>query len=98
MTSPKPTPRPARTPPAPRRLVEMQFKKNVGEQVKNEVLMASLEQLGEDHDIAPLSQPNLQLDAIDIPKEGPLVYEFEVEVRPEFTLPDYRGLKIQRYV
>jgi trigger factor len=83
---------------APRKIVETQFKKNVGEQVKNEVLMASLEQLGDDHDVAPLSQPNIQIDAIQIPDKGPLVYEFEVEVRPEFDLPDYRGLKLKRHV
>jgi trigger factor len=83
---------------APRRIVEQQFKKDVGSQVKNEVLMASLEQLGDDFDLAPLSPPNLELDKIVIPKDGPLVYEFEVEVRPEFALPDYRGLKLKRYV
>src|SRR5262245_912233 len=83
---------------APRRLVVKQFEKNVSEQVKNEVLMASLEQLGDDHDVAPLSQPNIQIDKIEIPKEGPLVYEFDVEVRPEFDLPEYRGLKLKRSV
>jgi trigger factor len=83
---------------APRRIVEKQYQRQVGDQVKNEVLMASLEQLGEDHKIAPLSEPNLNLDKIVIPKEGPLVYEFEVEVRPEFDLPNYRGLKLKRPV
>jgi len=81
---------------APRRIVEKQFQKQVGDQVKNEVLMASLQQLGEDHHIAPLSEPNLNLDSIEIPREGPLVYEFEVEVRPEFDLPNYRGMKLKR--
>ena len=27
--------------------------------------------------------------------QGPLVYEFEVEVRPQFDLPNYKGLKLQ---
>src|SRR5438128_372601 len=31
-------------------------------------------------------------------KEGPLVYEFDVEVRPEFDLPNYKGLKLKRPV
>jgi trigger factor len=83
---------------APRRIIEKQFQREVGDQVKNEILMASLEQLGEDNDIAPLSQPNLQLDKIVIPREGPLVYEFDVEVRPEFDLPAYKGLKLERPV
>ena len=33
-----------------------------------------------------------------IPEDGPFVYEFEVEVRPEFDLPDYKGLKLRRPV
>ncbi len=83
---------------APRRLIEKRFHKEVGDQVKNEVLMASLEQLGDDHDIAPLSQPEIDPEEIEIPKEGPMVYEFDVEVRPEFDLPPYRGMKLKRPV
>src|SRR4051794_7504059 len=68
---------------APRRLIEKRFFKDVSQQVKSEVLLASLEQLGDDHDIAPLSPPQIDPEKIELPKAGPLVYEFEVEVRPE---------------
>jgi trigger factor len=87
--------RPGKT---PRRLIEKRFSKDVGDQVKSEVLLASLEQLGKDHDIAPLAPPNLDLDKIQIPQAGPMVYEFEVEVRPQFDLPPYKGLKLKRPV
>jgi trigger factor len=83
---------------APRKLVERRFQKDVGDQVKTEVLLASLEQLAEDHDIAPLSAPNIDPSNIQMPEDGPLVYEFEVEVRPQFDLPNYKGLKIRRPV
>jgi len=82
---------------APRKIVERRFQKEVGDQVKNEVLLASLEQLAEDHDIAPLSPPNLDPSSVIIPLNGPMVYEFEVEVRPQFDLPAYKGLKLTRY-
>jgi trigger factor len=81
---------------APRKIIEKRFHKDVGDQVKNEVLLASLEQLAEDHDIAPLNSPNIDPNNIELPPSGPLVYEFEVEVRPQFDLPNYRGLKIRR--
>ena len=81
---------------APRKIVERRFHKEVGDQVKTEVLLASLEQLAEEHDIAPLSHPDLDPAAIEMPRQGPLVYEFEVEVRPQFDLPNYKGLKIKR--
>jgi len=67
---------------APRQIVEKRFHKEVSDQVKAEILMQSLGQLAEDFDIAPLSTPNLDPFKIDLPKEGPMVYEFEVEVRP----------------
>ena len=83
---------------APRNLITRRYQKDVLDQVKGEILLASLEQLAEEHDVAPLSTPNLDPKGIEIPKEGPFIYEFEVEVRPQFDLPQYRGLKLQRPV
>ena len=83
---------------APRKLVVKRFEKDVADQVKGELLLASMEQLAEDHEIAPLSRPDFDPFKIEIPKDGPLVYEFEVEVRPEFDLPNYKGLHIKRPV
>jgi trigger factor len=83
---------------APRRVVERRFQKEVHEQLRAEVLLQSLEQLAEENDVAPLTAPDINPNKIDIPKQGPLVYEFDVEVRPEFDLPNYRGLKIRRLV
>jgi trigger factor len=70
----------------------------VVEQLRREVLLQSLEQLADEKDFAPLSSPNIDPNNIDVPEDGPLVYEFDVEVRPEFNLPDYKGLKLRRPV
>lgn len=81
---------------APRKIIERKFGKEVAGEVKNEVLMASLEQLAEENLLSPLSPPELDPAAVVIPDEGPMVYEFDIEVRPEFDLPDYKGLKLRR--
>jgi trigger factor len=81
---------------APRKIIERRFGKDVGNQVKGEVMLQSLEQLAEENDIAPLSEPNLDPSKIEMPADGPMVYEFDVEVRPQFDLPDYKGLKLKR--
>jgi trigger factor len=81
---------------APRKIVTRKFKKDVNDQVKGEILLASLEQLAEEHDVAPLSAPNLNPNKILIPDQGDFIYEFEVEVRPHFDLPEYKGLKLKR--
>ena len=55
-----------------------------------------LEQLAEEQQISPLSPPELDPKSIVVPEEGPFVYEFDIEVRPEFDIPPYKGLKIRR--
>src|SRR5262249_2175034 len=83
---------------APRRIIERRYKKDVNSQVRGQVLMQSLEQLAEEQDVAPLTAPNLDPAKIEIPDSGPMIYEFEVEVRPQFDLPNYKGLRIRRPV
>jgi trigger factor len=81
---------------APRKMVEKLYKDEVHREVRGELLLGSLEQLAEEQDIAPLSPPNLDPAKINIPDTGDMVYEFDVEVRPHFELPDYKGLKLKR--
>ena len=80
----------------PSDLVKKRFKSELAEQVKQRVLMASLEQLGDESQLEPINEPNLDLEAIEIPETGDFEYEFDVEVRPTFDLPKYKGLKIKR--
>lgn len=83
---------------APRKLVEARFRKDVGDQVKGSLLMDSLTQLTEEQKLAAISEPDLDPMAIEIPDDGPLVFEFDIEVRPEFDLPNWKGLAIERPV
>src|SRR5262249_455044 len=83
---------------APRKIVEKRFKKDVVSQVRGEVLLQTLEQMAEENEVAPLTPPNLDPAKLEIPDSGPFVYEFDVEVRPEFELPNYKGLKLKRPV
>lgn len=83
---------------APATLVQRRFRKEVEGQVKSALLLAALGQLDEDHKINPISQPNLDVDAIEIPEDGPLQFEMEVEVQPDFALPEYKTLTVQRPV
>jgi trigger factor len=82
---------------APRKMIEKQYYDSVAEEIKSQVLMASLEQLAEEQTIAPLSPPDFDPNLLSIPKEGAFVYEFDIEVRPEFALPDdYKSMKLRR--
>lgn len=82
----------------PEALIRKRFRKELADQVKQQVLMQSLEQISEDEKLEPINVPNLDPEAFEIPDEGDFEYEFDIEVRPEFELPNYKGLKIDRPV
>jgi trigger factor len=81
---------------APKQLVIKRYKKEVSNQVKQKLLAASLGQIDEDHKLDPITQPKLDIEAIELPDEGPMNFEMDVEVRPQFALPNYKGFKIRR--
>lgn len=83
---------------APRKLVEKQFRKSIADKVKSTLLMDSLTQVNEDQDLSAISEPDIDLDAVELPDDGPLTFEFDLEVRPEFDLPKWKGLTIEKPV
>lgn len=82
----------------PLKLIERRFKKELSDQVRQRILLESLEQLAEEKSLDPIGQPDFDIESLEIPAEGDFEYEFDVEVRPEFDIPNYSGLKIQRPV
>jgi len=81
---------------APRKLVETKFRDQMGNQVKGSLLMDSVSQASEDCDFSAISEPDFDFEAIELPDEGPLTFEFDIEVRPEFEMPEWKGLKLER--
>ncbi len=81
---------------APRKLVETRFKKEIGDQVKGSVLMDAMTQVNEDHDFSAISEPDFDFNSIAMPDDGDLTFEFNVEVRPEFEMPEWKKLKLDR--
>jgi trigger factor len=83
---------------APRKIVENRFRDEVSDQVKSALLLDSLEQISQEQRFTAISEPNFDLEAVEVPKEGPMTFEFTIEVRPEFELPKWKGLKLNRPV
>ena len=81
---------------APKSLVQKRFRKEVAGQVKSALLMATLEQIDEDYKLNPISQPNLDVEAIALPEDGPMTFEMDVEVQPSFPVPHYKDLAINK--
>jgi trigger factor len=83
---------------APRKVVEHRFRDEVSDQVKSALLLDSLEQISEEQRFTAISEPNFDLEAVEVPNEGPMTFEFTIEVRPEFDMPQWKGLKLNRPV
>lgn len=81
---------------APRKLVESRFRKDVTDQVKGSLLLDTMNQVTEEQEFSAISEPNFDFEAVSIPDEGPMTFEFDIEVRPEFDMPNWKGLKLDR--
>ena len=81
---------------APRKLVEHRFRKEMKDQVKGSLLVDSIAQVTEEENLSAISEPDFKLDSVVLPDEGPMTFEFNLEVRPEFDVPKWKGLKLER--
>ncbi len=73
----------------PRKLVGVRGKE-VGDQVRKKVLMQSLQQLGEDHKLDAINEPDLDVETLLLPDEGDFTYEFDTSV------PSLRSAELRR--
>lgn len=81
---------------APRRLVGSRFKSELNDQIRSKLLNDALSRVTEQEKLAPISEPDLDVAAVMLPDDGPMTFEFSIEVRPEFDLPEWKGLSIDR--
>jgi trigger factor len=81
---------------APKKLVESKFRRELSEQVKGSLLMDAISQITTEEELSAISEPDFDYQAVEVPAEGPMKFEFDLEVRPEFDLPRWKGLKIEK--
>jgi trigger factor len=79
---------------APRRLVERRFSKEVREQVRLQLIGMAVEQSIDQAKLETLGEPDFNLDTIQLPESGALTFEYEVEIRPQFDVPNLEGIAI----
>ncbi len=81
---------------APRRLIEKRFGKEATDQIKLTLLAEASEAALKDNELKTLGEPDIDYDDIKLPEEGPMKFDFEVEVRPEFDLPQLEGIPVTK--
>ena len=81
---------------APVRLLEKRFGSDVSEEIKLKLLVDASEAALKDSELDTLGDPDIGHENIDLPKDGPMKFDFEVEVRPQFDLPELEGIAVEK--
>ncbi len=81
---------------APRRLLEKRFGKEASESIKLKLLANASESAIKDNELKTLGEPDIDFEKIELPEEGPLKFDFLVEVQPEFELPELEGIPVTK--
>ncbi|HPC95470.1 MAG TPA: trigger factor [Sedimentisphaerales bacterium] len=81
---------------APRRLLEKRFGKETNEQIKLKLLAEASEAAIKDKKLDILGDPDIDFEKVELPASGPMKFEFEAEVRPEFELPKLERIPVKR--
>ncbi len=79
---------------APLRLLEKKYGSDVRKQVKLKLLADACQEITDDEKLDTLGEPDFDHEKIEMPDEGSMKFDFEVEVRPEFELPSLEGIKV----
>ncbi|MFM8284297.1 MAG: trigger factor [Planctomycetaceae bacterium] len=81
---------------APRTLVSTRFRTELTDQIRSKLLTDAMTQVSEQEKLSPISEPDIDIGAVVLPEDGPMTFEFSIEVRPEFEMPQWKGLAIKR--
>lgn len=81
----------------PRRLVEKRFGASVREETKNQIVAEAYSRAVEEHKLQVVSEPSGDaVKNVEVEDGKPLKFEVEVEVLPEFALPQLEGVKVYK--
>ncbi len=80
---------------APRRLIEKRFGSYVKDETKSRLISSAYQEAISDNELKVLSQPPAEaMEGIEIEAGKSVHFEVEVEVMPEFELPELKGIKV----
>ncbi len=81
---------------APMRLLEKRFGTDVSKQSKLELIVQAADSAIKDSKLDTLGDPEIDHEKIELPASGSMKFEFEVEIRPEFELPELDGIPVEK--
>ncbi|MDI6752519.1 MAG: trigger factor [bacterium] len=80
----------------PRSIIESRFSNRAEDDTLETLLRKATIEALEKEGISPIAGPWITKESIDFSKEKPLTFSVELEVEPEFEIPDWRNIKLSR--
>ncbi len=80
---------------APRKLVERKFGTQVVDEVRQALFDAALEEALSKKSLAPIADPELDMQSVAVAPDKEVAFDFLVTVKPEFELPDLAGIEVE---
>ncbi len=77
---------------APAALVKAQFAKNIADELNNKVVQAGYKAVTDEAKVAVFTLVDVKTDSVSAAKDA--VIRYEVDLQPEFELPEYKGLEL----
>jgi len=83
---------------APRKLLERKFGSSVRSETRNQLIADAYAKAIEEHDIHPVGEPEPTepTDQLELEAGKPLSFAVDVEVVPEFELPELEGVAVKK--
>lgn len=82
---------------APLSLLKKRFDEDVKSEVCSQLVAESYSQAIEENKLRVLGEPDIQdIDDLELPEDGPLEVVVEIEVVPDFDLPDLKGIEVKK--
>ncbi len=78
----------------PRKLLERRFGEEVLEEVKQSILTEVSQKAVEEKELKPIGDPSF--DNVDFAPDKDCLFEVTLEVKPDFEVTDYNGLKLKK--
>lgn len=79
---------------APRPVVEKRFAKEIEEEVRRALIGKVFREAVKQQSLHPVGMPEVK--DVQFGRGKPLAFSADIEVEPEFTLPDYKGIPVRK--
>lgn len=80
----------------PRARLLKQYGKPLADEVKVKIIGMASEEAMKGNDLEAISMPEMDVESLTLEPEQAFSFEFTVEIKPTFDLPEYKGLKLAR--